>query len=102
MASPGDIIEIPATNPTARDPRGSREGDQMTSRVPTAESALIRARDADDLLWSSGSDSEKYRQLRDRAVSEAVEAGMSKEQVADELGVLISDVERMVRSADTP
>jgi hypothetical protein len=58
--------------------------------------ALRRAKDADDLIWSTQSHSGRYRQLRNRAAAEALSAGIPIEQIADELGVLIIDVERMV------
>ena len=60
-----------------------------------ASTALARAREADDVFWSSGRDSLPYRQERDQAVAD----GFSAEQIADELGVLISDVQRMAEAA---
>lgn len=51
--------------------------------------ALSRAREADG-------HSRRYRRQRDHAVVEALAAGVSIEQVADELGVLISEVDEMV------
>jgi hypothetical protein len=64
-----------------------------------AAAALVRAREADDRLSASGQDDPRYRQARDRAVAEALTAGMSPEQLADELGVRIADVERMAAAA---
>jgi DNA-binding NarL/FixJ family response regulator len=61
--------------------------------------ALARAQEADDRFWTSGRDSLPYRRERDRAVAEALAAGFSPEQIADELGVLISDVQRMAEAA---
>jgi len=64
-----------------------------------ASTALARAREADDVFWSSGRDSLPYRQERDQAVAQALADGFSAEQIADELGVLISDVQRMAEAA---
>jgi len=60
----------------------------------SAENALERACEADRYVGSM-SRGPHYRRLRDLAVRDALDAGLSPEQVADELGVLISDVERM-------
>jgi FixJ family two-component response regulator len=57
--------------------------------------ALVRARVADEMLWASTRDSLRFRRERDEAVAEAIAAGVPLEQLADELGVLIRDVERM-------
>jgi hypothetical protein len=57
--------------------------------------AMVRAREADELFWSSGRDSLQYRRRRDLAVVEALDSGVSVEQLADELGVRIADVDRM-------
>jgi hypothetical protein len=57
--------------------------------------ALRRARQANRSFWSSTADNAQFRRTRDLAVAEALEAGISSAQVADELGVLIKDVERM-------
>jgi hypothetical protein len=63
--------------------------------------ALARACKEDNQLWTSGQNGvRKHRRARDRAVSEAVDAGLSLEFIADKLGVLISDVERMAAAAD--
>jgi hypothetical protein len=74
----------------------------MAAPEPTAEAALIRAREAEDRFWSSGGDSEQDRRVRDQAVADAVAAGMSMEQLADELGVRLAEIARMARSADHP
>lgn len=54
--------------------------------------ALSRAREADG-------HSARFRRQRDEAVVEAMAAGVSIEQVADELGVRIAEVDEMVRAA---
>jgi hypothetical protein len=54
--------------------------------------ALSRAREADNR-------STRYRAVRNRAVVEALAAGVSIEQVADELGVRIAEVDAMIRAA---
>ncbi|MFZ0158878.1 MAG: hypothetical protein WAL50_07605 [Kineosporiaceae bacterium] len=64
-----------------------------------ASHALARAQKADEKLWSDHRSGSHIRRQRDLAVFEALSAGMSREQVADELGVLISDVERMASTA---
>jgi hypothetical protein len=69
----------------------------------SAVKALARAREADNRIWSPVNHSRgHYRRARDRAVLDAVEAGLPLEQIADELGVLISDIERMAASARQP
>jgi FixJ family two-component response regulator len=73
----------------------------MAGSVGQAAAALIRAREADDRFWASGQDSLGHRQERDRAVAEALAFGASPEQIADELGVLIRDVERMAEAGST-
>jgi DNA-binding NarL/FixJ family response regulator len=62
--------------------------------------ALVRARDADRLIWSTQSGSDRHRRTRNRAVAEALAAGISIEQIADDLGVRIRDVEQMAASVD--
>jgi hypothetical protein len=62
--------------------------------------ALARAKAADDLIWSSPNRSGRHLRRRNQSVAEAVEADISMEQIADELGVLIGDVERMIASTD--
>lgn len=54
--------------------------------------ALSRAREADG-------HSARYRHRRDQAVVEALAAGISIEQIADELGVRIAEVDDMVTAA---
>ncbi len=71
----------------------------MSGLSGDAASALVLAREADDRFWASGRDSLKHRQERDRALAAALDAGISREQLADELGVTIDDIERMVRAA---
>lgn len=62
--------------------------------------ALDRACEADDELWSDHRRGPgRHRQERDEAVREAVDAGTPLEFIADRLGVLISDVEKMAGSA---
>jgi hypothetical protein len=61
---------------------------------------MSRAVEADDRIWNAPTDSARHRRARDAAVLEALGAGMSKEQLADELGVLISDIDRMAAAAD--
>jgi hypothetical protein len=62
--------------------------------------ALDRACKADNRLWAPGDNGHrKHRRARDRAIGEAVDSGMSLEFIADKLGVLISDVERMAAAA---
>lgn len=59
--------------------------------------ALAKAVEIDNQLWATtkhGSRS-KLRKARDQAILEAVNAGMSLEFIADRMGVLVSDVERM-------
>jgi hypothetical protein len=66
--------------------------------VVTAADALTRAQEADRLLWSTDrrfTVDTRHRQVRDEAVRQAIRAGMPAERLADGLGVLISDVERM-------
>ena len=66
----------------------------------SALEALARAREADRKIWSPVEHgSNRLRHERDQAVLDAVNAGMPLEQIADDLGVLISDVERMAASA---
>jgi DNA-binding NarL/FixJ family response regulator len=67
--------------------------------VAVGQEALVRACDADRLIWSTGADSGRHRQARNRAVAEALAGGVSIEQIADDLGVLIKDVEGMAASA---
>ena len=62
--------------------------------------ALVRARDADPLIWSTNSDSDRHRRERNLAVAEALTGGISIEQIADDLGVRIKDVEQMAASTD--
>ena len=57
--------------------------------------ALVRARDADRMIWSTDSGSDRHRRERNRAVAEALTGGISIEQIADDLGVRIKDVELM-------
>jgi FixJ family two-component response regulator len=64
--------------------------------------ALRRVREADDLVGPTGFGSLIHRRARDRAVLEALTAGVPLEEIADELGVLISDVERMRETARQP
>ena len=71
----------------------------MSGSETVAVTALTRAREADERFWNSGRKSLGYRHERDAAVAEALAAGMSLEQVADELGVKIADVERMSGAA---
>lgn len=75
----------------------------MSGHDPVAAmGALDRALAADKLLWSTDSSSpgtDGHRRDRDRAVREALDAGLSLEYVADKLGVRIVDVERMADSA---
>jgi DNA-binding NarL/FixJ family response regulator len=54
--------------------------------------ALSRAREA-------GGHSARFRRQRDQAVVEALAAGISIEQIADELGVRIAEVDEMVTAA---
>jgi hypothetical protein len=62
--------------------------------------ALSRAREADERIWPPNfHDTARWRRERDLAVLAALRAGISPEQVADELGVLISDIERMAAAA---
>ena len=71
----------------------------------TAAEALVRARDADRMLWSTAlgePGGSRHRRERDRAVRSALAAGMSAEQLADELGVRIADVERMGLAGHDP
>ena len=63
------------------------------------QEALVRARDADGLIWSTQSDSSGHRRARNQAVAEALAAGISIEQIADDLGVRIKDVEQMAATA---
>jgi DNA-binding NarL/FixJ family response regulator len=70
----------------------------MAESVGEAAAALFRAREADDRFWASGERSLTHQQERDQAVAEALSLGASPEQIADELGVLIGDVERMAEA----
>jgi DNA-binding NarL/FixJ family response regulator len=54
--------------------------------------ALSRAREADG-------HTARYRGERDQAVVEALAAGISIEQIADELGVRIAEIDEMVAAA---
>jgi hypothetical protein len=56
-----------------------------------AMAALRRAEDAEDRI-RPGREGDQLRCVRDEAVMDALRAGMSLEQVADELGVPISDL----------
>ena len=67
--------------------------------VAVGQEALVRACDADRLIWSTAADSSRYRAARNRAAAEALACGVSIEQIADELGVRIKDVEEMVATA---
>ncbi|MFZ0158062.1 MAG: hypothetical protein WAL50_03445 [Kineosporiaceae bacterium] len=60
-----------------------------------AMAAAQKAQEADEKFWHSERNSTPHRIRRNRAVVEALAAGMSLEQLADELGVSIADVERM-------
>jgi DNA-binding NarL/FixJ family response regulator len=66
----------------------------------SGQEALVRARDADRLIWSTDSGSDRHRRERNRAVAEALTGGISIEQIADDLGVRIKDVEEMVASTE--
>ena len=57
-----------------------------------AMAALRRAEDAEDRIRAGLPEGARLRRLRDEAVVDALRAGMSLEQVADELGVSISDL----------
>jgi hypothetical protein len=58
--------------------------------------ALSRARHADERIWPPHfHDTARWRHERNLAVVAALEAGLSAERVADDLGVLVRDVERM-------
>jgi hypothetical protein len=64
--------------------------------VEAGVAALSRARHADERIWPPHfHDTARWRRERNLAVLAAVDAGLPLEQVADDLGVLISDVERM-------
>lgn len=66
----------------------------------SATEALARARAADDKIWTPVHRGRShYRHERNVAVLDAVHAGLPLEQIADELGVLIIDVERMAAAA---
>lgn len=68
-----------------------------------AVAALRRAMDAEDEIRSRrGGD--RFRCLRDKAVVDALRAGMSLEQIADELVVPIGDLPRLTggRVAEAP
>ncbi len=67
----------------------------MVVDLGVAMTAVQKALEADEQFWRSERGSTPYRHRRDKAVVEALAAGMSLEQVADELGVKIHDVERM-------
>jgi hypothetical protein len=63
----------------------------------TADAALSRARQADDQVWFDVEGSKIIDlRARDRAVAEALDAGVPAATVASELGVLADDVQRMV------
>ena len=62
--------------------------------------ALARARDSDHRLWTTNTDSNHHRQLRNQAMAEALAAGVPREQIAAELGILSRDVDRMVSTTD--
>lgn len=61
---------------------------------------LARARHADDMIWSSPYGSTRFRSERNHAVLAAHRAGVSVEQIADELGVLLKDVASMMSAAE--
>lgn len=62
--------------------------------------ALTRACEADSHIWPPNHhDASRWRRERDQAVLAALSFGLSPEQIADELGVLISDVQRMAAAA---
>lgn len=63
------------------------------------EDPVVRARNADLLMWSVPERSAEFRRARDSAVREAVLAGVPTEQLAAALGVRPSDVERMREAA---
>jgi hypothetical protein len=59
------------------------------------EDPVLRARNADFLMWSVPERSAEFRRARDSAVREAALAGVPTDQLAAALGVRPSDVERM-------
>lgn len=67
-----------------------------------AAHAMSRAIEADNQIWTTQHDSARHRRTRDHAVAEALRGGISKEHLADKLGVLISDIEQMAAAAHTP
>jgi len=70
-----------------------------TVDVTEGAQALAAAREADEQLWTTQSDSAHHREVRGRAVVAALTAGVPVEQVADVLGVRTSDIDRMARRA---
>jgi hypothetical protein len=62
------------------------------------QEALEQAQDADRLIRSGPGHSERYRLWRTHAVAEALAAGIPIHQVADALGIPVSEVEVMLQS----
>ena len=74
----------------------------MESRADLAIEALVQARESDQQLWSTlpgKHGSSDHREARDAAVLRALQAGVPPRQLADELGVLVVDIERMAVAA---
>lgn len=68
--------------------------------VETGLAALSRACEADSRIWPPHfHDTARWRRERDRAVRDALDAGLPPAQVAHRLGVLVSDVEWMAGAA---
>jgi hypothetical protein len=62
------------------------------------QEALDQVQDADRLIRSAPGHSERYRLWRTHAVAEALTAGIPIHQVADALGIPVSEVELMLQS----
>jgi DNA-binding NarL/FixJ family response regulator len=74
----------------------------MDADLVAGSVALERAVAADNEFWRHPRSGRAQQQARDAAILQALAAGVSVEYVADKLGVLISDVERMAKNVGHP
>jgi len=82
----------------SREPWG-KEGTVTEHERADPEAAIQRAVAADRNLWSGAGYSLIHRADRDAAIRDALSEGANPARVAEALGVLVADVERM---ADAP
>ena len=75
---PANRSGVPDRTGLSRSQADGPSTDTPVMDVVAGAEALARAKDADNLLWSSNKDSEQHRQGRNRAVAEALSAGISR------------------------